>query len=757
EALQRVPGVSLETDSGEGRFINIRGMDADLNGTTFDGVRLTASNPSTPQGGGRAVAFDAFPTEIVGGIEVIKSLTPDIDAEGLGGVVNMLPRTIPQDKSSFVEASAGTGIETLRDSPVWNGSVTGGMRFGPSDSIAAILSYSYDSDWRGIDDIEEDYFNFPADKRFDDLQLRRYQYHRVRQGLGGGITWDVDNNTTLYVRGFHAGYTEWANKHRLELDSLGDDAVQNADGSFSVPDATASQKFTDSKEEVTNDLIYAGGHTTFGSGMLVDYRASWTKGIDRFPYSYSFTFTDPNDIALTYNNIADPSHPRFAVTDGTKLADPSLYPFDKGDNGPSVNWDEEFAGVVNFTMPLPLIGHDGTFKFGGSVRARQRHAIAAAADIADGAPGLSSFAGGPDQIYYDATYDIGPNVDYKAMAGLPQGVPLEDPSTFENDHEDVYAGYAQYSTTVEGLDLLGGVRVENTNATYRANAIDGNGNLIGPSLNKQDYTDVFPDVNAKYQLMDDLVLRAAFSTSIARPGFNQITAAKTLDFDNNVVSQGNPSLKPTTADNYDLTAEYYLPNGGIASGGLFYKSFTDYIIPTVTFVNSYPGFTGKVEIDSFSNIGAAHAQGVELNYIQQFQFLPDPIDGLGFEGNVTFVGSRGDIRTGEEHTLPQTSPINYNAALFYEKGPLSLRLAASYVSRNLWAVGGDPTTDLYSQPRFRLDFGSTYQINDNYEFYFNVKNITDTKLEFSQGPSINDPIQREFYSVDYLAGIKARF
>jgi hypothetical protein len=191
---------------------------------------------------------------------------------------------------------------------------------------------------------------------------------------------------------------EWANKHRLELDSLGDDAVQNSDGSFSVPDASASQKFTDSKEDVTNDLIYADGHTALGSGTLVDYRASWTKGIDRFPYGYSFTFTDPNDIALTYSNIADPSHPRFAVNDGTVLSDPSLYPFDKGDNGPSVNWDEEFAGVMNFTLPLPLIGHDGTLKFGGSLRARQRHAIAAAAEtrcrsapsITDRPPGMST-------------------------------------------------------------------------------------------------------------------------------------------------------------------------------------------------------------------------------------------------------------------------------------------------------------------------------------------------------------------------------
>ena len=757
EALQRIPGISLETDSGEGRFINIRGMDADLNGTTYDGVRLTASNASSPQGGARAVAFDAFPPGIVGGLEVIKSLTPDIDAEGLGGVVNMLPRTVPQDRDMFADGSLGSGIETLRGSPVWSGDMTVGGRFGPSDAFTAILSYSYDADWRGIDDIEEDYFNFPTDKRFDDLQLRRYQYHRIRQGLGGGLTFDADNNTTFFLRGFHAGYTEWANKHRLELDDLGEDATgPSSDGTFTVPDASAAQKFTYSKESVTNDLIEAGGRTTFGPDVVADFRGSWTKGIDRFPYSYGFTFTDGGPIALNYNNVIDPSHPKFAVTDGTDLTDPANYPFDKGSNSPSMNWDEETGGAVNFTMPLAIASHDGDLKFGGSVRLRHRNAIAASGDLADGVADMSAFAIGPDQIYYDDTYNIGPTVDLKALAAQPQDVPLNDPSSFENDNENVYAGYVQYNVDIERLSLLGGVRIEGTDGTYRANIIGSDGS-VSPNTNKQSYTDVFPDLNAKYQVADDFLVRAAYSTSIARPGFNQITAAVSKDFDANTISEGNPSLKPTTANNFDLTAEYYLPNGGIASAGLFYKGFDNYIIPTVRTVAFVQGFTGPVQINSFANIGSADADGLELNYIQQLQFLPDPFDGLGFEGNLTLVGSHGQIRAGEQHTLPQTSTFNYNAAIFYEKGPLSLRLAASFVSRNLWAVGDDTSSDQYSQPRFRLDFGGSYQITENFEYYVDVKNITDTKLEFTLTPNPDVPIQREFYSVDVLTGLRVRF
>src|ERR1700691_6138777 len=108
EALQRIPGISLETDSGEGRFVSIRGLDSDLNGTSYAGVRLPASNPSSPFGGGRAVVFDTFPTGIIGGIEVSKTLRPDMDAEGLGGSINLVPRSGAEHGGQpFLDADLG--------------------------------------------------------------------------------------------------------------------------------------------------------------------------------------------------------------------------------------------------------------------------------------------------------------------------------------------------------------------------------------------------------------------------------------------------------------------------------------------------------------------------------------------------------------------------------------------------------------------------------------------------------------------------
>jgi TonB-dependent receptor len=778
EALQRIPGISMEADSGEGRFINIRGMDADLNSTTWDGVHLTASNPATPQGGGRAVAFDAFPSGILGGIVVTKSLTPEMDAEGLGGSVNILPRAMASGQDWMVDASAGGGLEPLRNSPVWQGDVTAGTRsgmFSDDDRITIIASYAFHEDWRGVDDIEEDYANPAPDKTFRDLQNRWYRYHRTRQGFGGSFTFDITDNTQVYVRGLHAGYTEIANKQYLRLNGLDSVTGTSPNGDITVNMADPEIDVTDTKEDVANNVVEFGGSTVVADDVKMDLKGSWTRGTDAFPRGDGFSFLEtdpvgnPAQVSLVYNNV-DPRFPSYHTTDGTNLQDPTIYTAAgfSGSDSRSKNHDEEWAGRYNVSFPFPISDYEGELKFGVSGRWRQVGATSSNANF-DPIPAGQTYAdySVPNffRVYYQAHYNVGQSTLYNKLAALPEGPQVDQPTAFQDNNEDVYAVYGQYSGTFDDLTVVGGLRVERTRATYRAISQDANTGALFPSTAKSDYTDFFPDVNFRYQLWDDFVLRLAYSTGIARPGFNQITAAKTVDLVNLILTEGNPNLKPTTGQNLDLSAEYYDDEGGTASIGLFQKWFSDYIIPTdLLNVPNIPNpefpsagpptFTG--EIQSFENIGSAQANGVELSASKQFMFLPEGWNGLGLEGNVTFVGSRGQIRLGENHTLPQTSPINYNAAVFYQWGPFNLKLAASYVSRNIFSVGGDASGDVYSQPRLRIDFGGSYMITDNIEYYLDLKNLSNTKLEFTQTPDKNFPIQREFYDATYLTGIRIK-
>lgn len=788
EALQRLPGISMESDSGAGRFINIRGMDADLNGTTFDGVRMMANNPASPQGGARAVAFDAFPAGILGGLEVIKSLTPEMDAEGLGGVVNIQPRTIPQGMDHVFDVSLGGGIETLRKTGVYKGDITVGKRF-MNGKLSIIASYAYFKDDRGIDDIEADYINDPSrvpagtspfltQKAYDDVQYRWYQYHRTRQGYGAGITYDFDANSQIYARGFHAGYVETANKHEFVLNGLADPnaiiSVDNSTSDFTSNGVSPQYADINTKEKLGNDLIEVGGHTIFAGGVKLDARGSWTRGTDKFPYSINARFADPAGVNVIYNN-SNADRPTYRALGGVDLTDPSLYSLDAshGGNGPSQNNDREYAAVANVSVPANLGGGDGEFKFGGSVRERKRTQQQFSAGLtADGAP-LTDYVSGPDITYYHGWYNIGPQPIYSSLLTIPESPLTADPSTYEDDNENIYGGYAQYSGTFGKLSVVGGVRVERTDGTYRANQFVTVPDPTDPtnpdkaittmSLNtdKHAYTNVFPDLSFKYDHSDVLQFRAAFSTAIARPGFNQITAARSIDTYNATprITQGNPNLKPTLGRSVDLSASYFLPNHGLASIGLFYKAFSNYIIPTETNPDrNVPGFVGQnVDLTSYSNVGSAHADGVELTYDQQFDFLPGMLSGFGFEGNLTYVESSGEIRPGEKHRLPQTSPFNYNAAVFYNHGPLYLKLAASYVSTNLWAVGDSPSTDLYSQPRFRLDFGASYDVTKHVKAYFDLKNITNTHLDFTQTNSRSFPVQNEFYGMDILGGVRINF
>jgi TonB-dependent receptor len=355
EALQRLPGISLETDSGEGRFINIRGLDAALNGTTYGNVRLPASNPSSAFGQGRAVALDTVPPGMVGGLILTETNRPDQDAEALGGTVELVPRTGEAHGGKFfAEATLGGGYKPLHNSPIYNGSVTLGGSFGLGDGIggwfrgpnafSALLTASYYDEQLPVDDLEEDYSDQQSagvpDKLFADADLRHYNYQRRRYGIGATLTARGNANNSFYLRFLVSGYTE--NKHtwHLGLDGLDsgcDTDVSPADCSaavdpsnpngFIAPDAQASHELEDNRERIQTTLGELGGNSLLG-GATLDYHVAYAKGEDRSPWAYDSSWVDPNAVNLAYNNIRDPRYPAFHPVDGTNLADPANYTLD---------------------------------------------------------------------------------------------------------------------------------------------------------------------------------------------------------------------------------------------------------------------------------------------------------------------------------------------------------------------------------------------------------------------------------------------
>ena len=808
EALQRMPGVSVETDTGEGRFVNIRGLDSDLNGTTYGGVRLPPSNPSSPFGGGRATAFDVIPTGLVGGIELTKTNRPDIDAEALGGTINLVPRSgDAQGGKPFAELTVGGGYENLRETPVYDFGLTTGRSFSRdgdglfsgANAFSALLTAIYHQDGRGIDDIEESYSDQQSagvpDKLLSDLDFRRYKYQRETYGFAGNFDAKADERNSFYARLMWSGYLEFKTDHHLTLSGLDSGcgpatlpdgnldctaaAPSGYPGGFSAPAASLDQNNTDSSERIDNQLAVVGGKSIIG-GAELDYHLSLAQGRDLVNYNYGADFTQVNsgNIGIAYDNNSNPNFPGYQTTDGTNAVGPAGYYLSDLSLSTSTDRDREWGGGIDLTLPITISGNPAELKFGANVRLRHKTHQEVDEDFAPAGSNvipLSNYVIGADTIYYNGLYNVGPLFNELAIRTLPSGAllqnvsvadgdPLSAQQAYEDDNENVYAEYGMVTATIDKFGLLAGLRVEETNATYRAfgysTDINGNVTNLGLLARPTSYTNFFPTVQGRYSFTDELVGRATYSSGIARPGFDEITASTIIVADGTgaSVTIGNPDLKPTTGNNFDITLEYYPAAGAMASVGLFAKEFKNYILPTVVNESDYPGVVGIAQVSTFSN-GPAHAYGAEGAVVDQFQFLPAPFDGLGVSANVTFVDSEAQIHPGVNGLLPSTSRLTWNSAAFYEKGPLEVRLAAGFVGQNLFGFGstGSTSTDQYSRERLTLDFGASLRISSFASVYLDAKNLLNTPLEFTEGPSDSRPIQREFYDQTFLAGLRMKF
>jgi TonB-dependent receptor len=794
EAVRRIPGVSIETDEGEGRYVNIRGLDADLNSTTFGGLRLPPTNNASPFGGYRAVTLDSIPIGMVGAITVTKSNLPSMDAEALGGTIEITPKTAPPGGEPFLDGHAGSGYEPLRQTYITDLAVTAGGRFGGRGAPAAagtsaysdhpfsiVLTGTYYEDKRGIDDVEPAYFNDGAHPYFaiNNLQQRDYELNRKRHGYGIDLGYQPDADNSYYIRAFEAGYNEryWRQFLNLNPDGntttnaagqLTDTLAGTPTGSFPIQMALRDEHET-SKDQVAT----IGGRNLFG-GNTLSYRVGYTKGSWYKPYDYNSAFNYTPSLAnatITYAPNGLGHTPTYAIA-GTDYLNPANYTLAAFANSSAYNFDKEKSAAIDFEMPVSWGSFDTeSLKIGASARIRNKRTTSQPTSYANlPALLLSSISTSGSESYYHNQYqnasDIPPGylqslLGPGTIAGTDAGSALQQ---FLDAKEDVYAAYLQYEMKRGPLGIVGGVRFEDTRdssdafqvqATNGTPNLDPSGNPIATPVHAaHSYSNVFPGVQARYELQPDLIARGSWSTTLARPGFNQANASQTVDLGSGQVAVGNLNLRAATASSFDLGLEKYLPQAGILSFGLFDKEISNYIVGANTGTETLFGV--PLRILTFANSGHSYVRGFEANWEQHFTTLPGPLSGLGAGANYTYADSQFSIRPGEHGRLPSSSKNTWNAFISYEQYGLTLRLAAYYVSADLFAIGSDKTSDIYNASRTFMDFGASYAIRKEWSVYFNAKNLLNTPHTFYEG-SPNRPIQREFYQQTYQLGVRFGF
>ena len=763
ESLQRLPGVSVTRDQGEGRFVVIRGLDANLNSVSVDGIAI-----GTPEDSSRAAPLDVIPSDSTERLRVVKSPTPDMPGDAIGGAI------LVESASAFDRDGRSLRGKIEASHQQLSGETSPKAAFNYSevfaDTFGVAVGVNYQKRTFESDNTEVEYGNFEGGADDDlfatSLQRRKYEIERKRIGANLNLDWHPDEDNRYYLRTLYSQFDDAETRQRTIFD-FGDEGITALGGNqYRVDDLAADsiQKRMRYRTKKENTFAASVGGENRLSGAVVDYKVGYTRTEERVNDEMEARFEYAgDDLSATVDQNS--RVPRIALSDAGWM-DNGNYDFDRVVLSPKRVDDKEHSAQVN----LRFDGDNASYKFGLLGRWRDRDVDSNERELRVGPDiALSDWTTGTPE-HRGGTLGQGMSSDamrrYWAQFGgqysaRPQDAGGNALASLEEDYtarEDIFASYAMGTWDIGALRIIGGVRVENTQFSATGNSVDvasnGRSYTVTPLTVSRSYSNVLPGLHLRYDAGDAWVLRAAANKTVSRPSFGDIAPRVGLSRGDEEVRIGNPQLDPYESKNIDLSIEKYIGTTGILSLGLFHKSIDGYIVNTVSTSDpAYPDFT----VTRVINGNKATVKGAEFNWQQQLAFLPAGWDGLLVGASGTWLDTDFDPglagRERDDFMLPRASKHVYTAHVGYEKAGFSTRVAAVYRSEYLDTLGDNAAYDIYVAPNTQLDFSLDYKITANVSVYLEAQNLLDKPLELYQGTRART-LQMEEYGRTYALGLK---
>lgn len=788
EALRRVPGVTMQNDQGEARNIIIRGLAPELNSVTLNGDRIPSA-----EGDNRRVQMDLIPSDMISSIEVNKTLTSDMDADAIGGSVNLITRASPNGER--ISATLSSGYNLIRDKALYTGGFVYGNRFAKS-AIGMVLSGSYNNQNYGSDNVEAVWAKDDFGNAFvEETDIRIYDVQRVRRSVAAALDFKLGKNHTIFANAMYNWRDDRENRYRMRIDDItpqynASNAITGYRGRVGMQTKGGidndRNQMTRLEDQRVQNYSLRGEHL-ITSGLDMDWTASYSTAREFRPNERYMLFRQSN---RTFNFTGSEEFPSFTATNLNAAAVGLNTISDNND----LTEESEFGAKVNFRIPLSVIeGQKGRLRFGGRLRLKDKDRNNSFTEYEPLNGDLIPNLGQIPNTFFDGK-NFQPGSQY--VAGLfPSrsylaGLNLSNPNVFEatdvadeylalnyNAKENIYAGYLRWDQDFnEKLSVIAGLRMEHTRINYTGNVIENEEDLTGVRSSRNNYTNWLPSVTLKYQANDDLVLRGAFTTAIARPNYYALTPFVGIIAGDEEVAAGNPNLDATYAYNFDLMAEQYFKSVGILSGGVFYKRLKNFIYnyadrsyTNSKFAADFPDLANPIpagEQWAFSqnrNGESVDVYGFEVAAQRQLDFLPGKfLRGFGVYANYTFTKSKaqgitnsdGEVREGV--MLPGTAPHMLNASLSWENSRFSARISANYTAAYIDELGGDSFGDAFYDKQFFLDANASMKVSKSARFFAEATNLTNQPLRYYQG-IVSQTRQMEYYRPRYNLGVKFDF
>lgn len=771
-ALQRISGVSVQrSNSGEGRYAIIRGMDERYNNTLVNGVKI----PS-PDAKYRYVPMDMFPSEMLERLEVIKSLTPSMEADAIGGTMNLVMKSAPQkfvfnanvaggfstlfsssrpftafdhgavNKQSPAEIHGNDYVATQNDFSKGNLNytsknfplnTTAGFTIGgrtAHQKLGIILSGSLQNMYRGSnsmlllpnaqpqvvknpDGSGSELYNQSV---ISDLYERKYSTQTTRFGLHNKIDYVFNERNKLSLYNMYVHMNEYQTRETYDsvyLNNLTDNLMRSRL----------------QKQSIYNSTLQ-GDHV-----LSSVFRINWIG-------SYAIAKSAVPDLAeYDYQSNKDHGYTYITQTMSREW---------------QRNTDKDLAGYLNLFYTPTIAGKAVEFDFGGMYRHKTRDNFYNPYSL------KPSSINGSRQTwtsYNDALYEFLPGGSVGSTTSM-------NANTYTSK-EDVSAGYAQVKFNLsKKLSVLGGARIEHTEQSFNTLADE----TAPAKYGSVKYTDLLPSLHFKYAVDAKSNIRLSYFRSIIRPDFYEIIPTEIDGETFNI--KGNDSLKHSVADNLDLRYEFFPGGADQFVVGAFYKNISNPIEYAIVRDNS-----PSAQYFKPMNFGTAHNFGIEAVFTKFF-------GNFGVSANYTYTKSQitttklyfyrdktqGITNKNVDQTRPLQGQADHigNLALLYKNHKIGLDVQVAFVYTGKYIAQVSPYYDLdyWKLGQGTLDLSFEQRLGKHFSVYGKANNLTNTpsKIVIMQAPvagnnfpdqqySDRTVVGKDIYGLNVLAGIRYKF
>lgn len=810
ESLQRVPGLVIDRDGGEGRRLNVRGLGPLFNPVSLNGMRIGSSDLD------RDAVVDVLPNDLLGTIEVVKTLTPDLDADAIGGAVDL--RAIDpfeRDPGGQIRLEAGRqdyrGETDPKGSASYNDLVdlAGGGRFGYS------LSGSY-SDRSLQGDVVRNRGAIVYSRvggecaqatdpgcflRAERIENRVDQSDRERRGLAANFDWQPNDAHAFYLRlvdsRFEQENVQW--NDRWQVGNNNATAIGPAGATFRNAELRKQTTFTTRDERTW--MAQLGGSSRYDAWAF-DWFAGASENELDIPEQITGRFRVRGinlDVVQTPNVSYVTGRPGTAAT--SDPSNPANYAFDQITLIDEARLDEIRTVRLDATREFDWGEVPSALKFGVKFNRRDKEVDRTeTTGNPAGTGGVGNVnLGAVERILLDTAlpgYGFQPG---RSVLGLfRQARSVLTPSVVNSAAQDFFVAEDVDAAYVMGtfdlspdLRLIGGVRMERTDWATEGNEVETIDRLVGADTLsvdpiarvENDYTDFMPSLHLRWTPTEDTVARAAISSALIRPNFDEGSATRQVTTTEvtgspgvfrRTASSGNPLLDPLKALQFDVSIAWYPDDSTFVYGGLFYKRIDDFFVDgrfegaDVARIGLIPG-NGSIDggfdtAFAILNGDRATVKGIELAFEKAFVELPGAWSGLFVSGNLTLQDSESEIpllRPGETLPLIDQADRVANLSLGWENERFSFKVSGNYRDEQVDSFASQAYLDEILGEWFAYDVTARWNIDDHWQLYFDAVNLDarkdatryrgDANTRFAGDEGVND------FGPSYAIGVRYTF